>query len=61
MGVTEETFYRWEKKHGGPATSELRHLRQLEEENCKLKSRWWPTIDSRKHTLREVIQKWIKL
>ena len=37
MGITEQTFYRWKKKHGGLGNSELRRLKQLEEENKKLK------------------------
>jgi putative transposase len=37
MGVSEATFYNWKKKFGGLGVSELRRLRQLEEENVKLK------------------------
>lgn len=37
MGVSEQTFYRWEKMYSGLAPSELRRLRPLEEENRKLK------------------------
>ena len=37
MGISEQTFYRWKKKCGGLGISELRRLKQLEEENCKLK------------------------
>ncbi len=37
MGITEQTFYRWKKKNGGLGTNELRRLKQLEEENRKLK------------------------
>ena len=37
MGISEQTFYRWKKKYGGLGTSELRRLKQLEEENRKLK------------------------
>ena len=33
MGITEQTFYRWKKKYGGMMPSDLRRLRQLEEEN----------------------------
>jgi len=35
MGISEQTFYRWKKKYGGLGTSELRRLKQLEEENRK--------------------------
>jgi putative transposase len=37
MGITEATFFRWKQKYGGLGPSELRKLRQLEEENLKLK------------------------
>ncbi len=37
MGVSEQTFYRWKKKFGNLDLPELRRLKQLEEENRKLK------------------------
>jgi putative transposase len=37
MGISEATFYNWKKKYGGLGVSELRKLRQLEEENRQLK------------------------
>ncbi len=37
MGISEATFYNWRKKYGELGVSELRRLRQLEEENAKLK------------------------
>ena len=37
MGISEATFYNWKKKYGGLGVSELRRLKQLEEENHKLK------------------------
>lgn len=37
MGVSEPTFYRWKKKYSGMGVSEVRRLKQLEEENSKLK------------------------
>jgi len=37
MGITEQTFYHWKKKYGGMMPSDLRKLRQLEEENRQLK------------------------
>jgi putative transposase len=37
LGVSEATFYRWKKKFAGMGVAELRRLRQLEEENKKLK------------------------
>jgi putative transposase len=37
MGISQATYYDGKKKFGGLGPSELRRLRQLEEENCKLK------------------------
>ena len=37
MGVSEATYYNWKKKYGGLGISELRQLRQLQEENARLK------------------------
>jgi putative transposase len=37
LEITETTFYRWKKKFGGLGVSELRELRQIREENRKLK------------------------
>ena len=37
LGVTQATFYRWKKKFAGMGVSEVRKLKQLEEENRKLK------------------------
>ena len=37
LGISDATFYNWKKRYGGLGPSELRRLRQLEEENTKLK------------------------
>ena len=37
MGISDATFYNWRRKYGGLGPSELRRLKQLEEENAKLK------------------------
>lgn len=37
MGISEATFYNWKKKYGGLGVPELRKLRQLEDENYRLK------------------------
>lgn len=36
-GICEQTYYRWKSKYGGLQVSEARRLRQLEEENRRLK------------------------
>ena len=35
--ITEQTYYRWRKKYGGMEVSEARRLKELEEENARLK------------------------
>ncbi len=37
LGISEATFYNWKKKYEGLGAAELRRLRQLEEENLRLK------------------------
>jgi len=37
MGISEQTFYPWKKKYAGLGVAELRRLKQLEDENRKLK------------------------
>lgn len=37
LGISEATFYNWKKKYGGLGVPELRRLKQLEEENSKLR------------------------
>lgn len=37
LGISQATFFRWKQRYGSMGTVELRRLRQLEEENRKLK------------------------
>ena len=37
LSITKSTFYVWRKKYGGMEQSELKRLKELEEENRKLK------------------------
>ncbi len=56
LGVTEQSFYRWKKKYGGMGVAELRRLKQLEQENRKLKQIVADlTLD--KHMLQDVLKK----
>ena len=36
-GISEQTFYRWRKQYGGLGASEVQELKQLREENRRLK------------------------
>jgi putative transposase len=37
VGISEQTFYRWKKQYAGLHTNEVKELRQLQEENARLK------------------------
>jgi len=37
LGISEHTFYRWKKKYGGMDVTDAPRLRQLEDENARLK------------------------
>ena len=60
MGVSQQTFYTWKRRYAGLGISELRELRQLREENRKLKGLVADlTLD--KHILQEVLSKRLRL
>lgn len=56
MGISEVTFYRWKKKFAGMGVSELRRLKQLEDENRRLK-RLVADLTLDKQMLQEVLSK----
>ena len=56
LGITEATFYRWKKKFAGMGVSEVRRLKQLEEENRKLKQ-LVADLSLDKHMLQEIVRK----
>lgn len=55
-GISDATFYKWRQKYGGLGPSELRRLRQLEEENHKLK-RLVADLSLDKAMLQDVLSK----
>jgi putative transposase len=56
LGVSEATFYAWKKKYAHLGVSELRRLRQLEDENARLK-RLVADLTLDKHMLAEALRK----
>ena len=56
LGIAEQTFYAWKKKYAHLGVSELRRLRQLEEENSRLK-RLVADLSLDKHMLTEALRK----
>ncbi len=55
-GVSQQTFYLWKKKYAGLGLNELRELRQLREENAKLK-RLVADLSLDRHVLQEIVAK----
>ena len=56
MGISEATFYNWKKKYGGLGVSELRELRQLKDENARLKQ-MVADLSLDRHVLQEIVAK----
>lgn len=56
VGVSQQTYYRWRKKYAGLMPSELRRLKQLEEENSRLK-RMVADLSLDKEMLQDVIRR----
>jgi putative transposase len=56
LGIHRATFYNWKKKYGGMETSQLKRLKELEEENRRLKQMYADlSLDHR--ILKDVIEK----
>lgn len=55
-GISQQSFYQWKKKYAGLGLSELRELRQLREENSKLK-RLVADLSLDRHILQEIVAK----
>jgi putative transposase len=55
-GIAEATFYNWRKKYGGLMPSEMKRLKQLEEENGRLK-RIVADLSLDKEMLQDVIRR----
>ncbi len=56
MGISDATFFNWKKKYAGLGVSELRRLKQLEEENRQLK-KLVADLSLDKQMLQEVVKK----
>lgn len=56
LGISEQTFYSWRRKYAGMGLSELRELRQLRDENGKLK-KLVADLSLDRHMLQEIVRK----
>jgi len=55
-GISAATFYAWRSKYGGMAVSDMQRLRELEQENARLK-RMYANLSLEHELLREVAAK----
>ena len=55
-GVSEATYYQWKTKYGGMEASDLRKLREMEEENRRLKQ-MYADLSLENRALKDVISK----
>jgi len=55
-GISDATFYNWKKKYGGMDTVQLRKLKELEDENRRLK-RMYADLSLDHELLKDVIEK----
>ena len=55
VGTTEQTFYRWRKEYGGLNIDQAKRLKQLEDENGRLK-KLVADLSLEKQVLRDIAQ-----
>lgn len=55
-GISSATFFNWKSKYGGLEVNELRRLRELEEENARLK-KMYADVSMDHQILKEVLSK----
>ena len=53
-GISDATFYNWKAKYGGMAPSQLKRLKELEEENARLK-RMYADLSLVHHALKDAV------
>lgn len=56
LGISENTYYRWKSKFGGMEASDIRRIKELEEENRRLKQ-MFADMSLENRALKEIIEK----
>ena len=56
LSISDATFYNWKAKYGGMEASDIKRMKQLEEENAKLK-RMFADLSLENRALKDVIEK----
>jgi putative transposase len=55
-GISEPSFYSWKSKYGGMDASQLKRLKELEEENARLK-RMYADLSLVHHAFKDAVEK----
>lgn len=55
-GISDATYYNWKAKYGGMEVSDIKRLKELEEENQRLK-RMFADLSLKHETLRDIVEK----
>jgi len=56
LGISTATFYKWKERYGGLEVSELKKMKDLEQENSNLK-RMFAELSQDHHALKEILSK----
>lgn len=56
LGISSVTFYKWKQKYGGMEASDVKRLKELEEENAKLK-RMYANLSLVHEALKDAVEK----
>ncbi|MCP1677261.1 putative transposase [Natronocella acetinitrilica] len=56
LGISDATYYQWKSKYGGMEAADIRRLKELEEENARLK-RMYADLALENTALKDVITK----
>jgi putative transposase len=55
-GISNATYYNWKSKYGGMEASDVKRLKELEEENAKLK-KMYADVSLENHAIKELVAK----
>ena len=55
-GISNQTYYTWKSKYGGMSVSDIKRLKELEDENAKLK-KMFANMALENHALKDLLEK----
>ena len=56
LGISDATFYNWKAKYGGLSVSELKRIKELEQENARLK-KMYAELSLVHHAFKDAVEK----